>query len=82
MSDKFLNYTTPVTPIRAENIPSMVKNDEREKWIECLESYGTMKNHTYVVAKSSEHKVWERNPQIVIEETIKLYNQISNKTDQ
>jgi pimeloyl-ACP methyl ester carboxylesterase len=81
MRDKFLHYKTPVTLIRAENILSMVKDNEREKWIECLASYGTMENHTYVVAKNSEHKVWEKNPQIVIEETIKLYKQISGKMD-
>lgn len=81
MNDKFLNDNTPVTLIRAENILAMVKNHEKEKWINCLKSYGTMKNHTYVVAKNSEHKVWEKNPQVVFEEIVKLYNQVSNKTD-
>lgn len=79
MSDKFLNHKTPVTIIRAENILPMVKDNEKEKWINCLKLYGTMENHTYVVAKNSEHKIWEKNPQIVIEEIIKLYNKVSKK---
>lgn len=81
MSDKFLNYKTPVTLIRAENILPMVKDHEKEKWINCLKSYGTMENHTYVVAKNSDHKVWDKNPQIVIDEIVKLYKQVTNKMD-
>ncbi len=61
MSDKFLNHKIPVTLIRAENILPMVQDGEKEKWIECLRSYGTMPGHNYVLAKNADHKVWEKN---------------------
>ena len=32
-----------------------------------------MPNHNFVIAKNADHKVWERNPAIVIEEIVKLY---------
>jgi hypothetical protein len=76
MQDKFLTSTTPVTMIRAENIMSMVHENEKEKWIDCCKSFGTMPNHTYVVAKNAEHHVWQKNPQVVIEEVAKLYKKV------
>ena len=77
MSDKYLTSGTPATLICADNLLPIVKDNEKEKWIDCLKSFGEMANHRYVVAKNSEHKVWEKNPQIVIYEIIKLYRQVS-----
>jgi|SRR6185437_3917648 len=77
MSDKYLTSETPATLIRADNILPIVKDNEKEKWIDCLKSFGMMPNHRYVVAKNSEHKVWDKNPQIVIYEIIKLYRQVA-----
>ena len=73
MQDKFLSSKTPVTMIMAENIQPMIKEDEKEKWINCCKELGTMPNHNFVIAKNADHKVWERNPTIVIEEIVKLY---------
>jgi hypothetical protein len=79
MEDKFLNSKTPVTMIIAENIQPMIKEDEKEKWINCSKSFGTMPNHSYVVAKNADHKVWEKNPKVVIDEIVKLYRKVENK---
>lgn len=77
MKDKFLNSKTPVTMISAENIQAMIKENEKEKWINCSKAFGTMPNHTYIVAKNAEHKVWEKNPSVVIEQIVKLYKKVS-----
>lgn len=79
MEDKFLTSRTPVTMIRAENIQPMVKENEQEKWINCSNSFGTMRNHKYVLAKNADHKVWDKNPQVVIEEIVNLYKQVGTK---
>ena len=76
MQDKFLNSKTPVTMIMAENIQPMIKEDEKEKWINCCKAFGTMPNHNFVVAKNAEHKVWIKNLTIVIEEIVKLYKKV------
>lgn len=72
MEGKFLNSKTPVTLICAENIQPIIK--EKDKWIHCCENFGLMPNHRYVIAKNADHKVWEKNPSIVIEEIIKMYH--------
>ncbi len=77
MRDKYLTSATPATLIRAENILPIVKENEKEKWIHCLYTFGTMPNHRYVVAKDADHKVWDKNPKIVIDEIIKLYRQVA-----
>jgi len=76
MQDKFLNSKTPVTMIMAENIQPMVREDEKEKWINCCKELGTMHNHNFVIAKNADHKVWEKNPTIVIDEIVKLYKKV------
>lgn len=76
MADKFFNSSTPVTMIMAENIQPMIKNEERAKWIDCCKSFGTMPNHNFIMAKNADHKVWEKNPNVVINELVKLYNKV------
>ena len=79
MKNKFLNSKTLTTMISAENIQPMIKETEKEKWINCSKSFGTMTNHRYVVAKNADHKVWDKNPKIVIEEITNLYKRVENK---
>lgn len=79
MQDKYLTSRTPVTMIRAENIMDIIHPDEQAQWIECCRAFGTMPNHTYVVAKGADHHVWQKNPQVVITEVAKLYQQVKTK---
>lgn len=76
MQDKFFTSKTPVTMIMAENIQSMIKEEEREKWIDCCRNLGTMSKHNFVVAKNADHKIWEKNPTVVIDEILKLYRKV------
>lgn len=79
MKDKFLTSKTPTTMISAGNIQPMIKEDEREKWINCSKLFGTMQNHRYVVAKNADHKVWEKDPKVVIYEVVNLYKQAETR---
>ena len=79
MQDKYLDSKTPVTMIRAENIMDIIKPDEQAKWIDCCQSFGTMPNHTYVVAKNADHHVWQKNPEVVITEVTRLYQHVTEK---
>lgn len=76
MADKFLNSNTPVTMIMAENIQAMIKIEERGKWVHCCKSFGTMPNHNFIIAKNADHKVWEKNPNVVIDAVVKLYKKV------
>ncbi|KYG85039.1 hypothetical protein AWW67_17520 [Roseivirga seohaensis] len=67
----------PVTLIASEKIPAMVKQDEVDKWKECLKSFGSLPNHKYVLANGAGHKVWVDNPEIVINEVAALYKRIN-----
>ncbi len=77
MSDKFLNSKTKTVMISAENIQPMIKENEKEKWLNCSKLFGTMLNHKYVIAKNSDHKVWEKNPNLIIGEIVKLYKKVN-----
>jgi hypothetical protein len=79
MGDKFLNSKTSVTMISAENIQPMIKEDEKKKWTNCSKEFGTMVNHSYVIAKNADHKVWEKNPKVVVDEIVKLYRKVEKK---
>ena len=79
MTDKFLTSKTRTTMISAENIQPMIKENEKEKWINCSKSFGEMPNHRFVVAKNADHKVWDKNPGVVIEEVVNLYKQVVTK---
>jgi hypothetical protein len=76
MTDKFLSSKTPTTMIRAGNIQPMIQEEEKEKWINCSNSFGTMQNHRYVVAKNADHKVWEKNLKVVVDEVVNLYKRV------
>ena len=65
--------------ISAENIQPMIKENENKKWINCSKSFGTMPNHRYVIAKNADHKGWNKNAHVVIEEVVKLYNQVETE---
>ena len=73
MGDKFFSSKTPVTMIMAENIQSMIKSEEKEKWIACCRQFGRMPNHSFKIARNADHKVWLTNSEMVINEVIKLY---------
>ena len=77
MSDKFLTSQTRVTLIRAGHIQPMIKAAEQAKWLGCSESFGTMPNHRYVVAKDTDHRVWTKSPQLVIDEVVNLHRQVA-----
>jgi predicted alpha/beta hydrolase family esterase len=77
MSNKPLSEKIPITLIVAEKILPMVKENEVDKWKECFKSFGSLPNHKYVLAKESEHKVWEDNAQLVVNEIIKLYKEVN-----
>lgn len=79
MQDKFLNSKTPVTMIMAENVQSMINKNEMENWINCCKEFGTMPNHNFIIAKNADHKVWIKNPNIVIDEILKLYKTVKGK---
>ena len=79
MQDKFFTSKTPLTMICAENIMDIIHDNEKEKWIDCCKSLGTMPNYSYVVAKGADHHVWQKNPQVVIEEVSKLYKQVEGE---
>lgn len=76
MSKKFLPKKIPATLIAAEKIMSMVKEEEKESWISCLEAFGNANNHRYVLAKGAGHKVWKDDPTLVIYEIVNLYKSI------
>jgi hypothetical protein len=58
---------------------SSVRTGGEAKWIDCCKSFGTMANHTYVVAKNADHHVWQKNPDVVITEVTRLYQQVADK---
>ncbi|TBW26557.1 alpha/beta fold hydrolase [Gramella sp. KN1008] len=77
MSDKSLPNDLPVSIIAAENLPAMVKPHEAQKWRECLKSFGCGPNRNYILASNAEHKIWADQPEIVINEISKLYNEVN-----
>jgi len=79
MQDKFFTSKTPLTMIRAENIMDIIHENEKEQWIDCCKAIGSMPNHSYVVAKNADHHVWQKNPQVVIDEVSKLYKQVEGE---
>ena len=79
MKDKPMPEKIPVTLIAAEKILPMVKENEKDQWKKCLQEFGTLPNHHYVLAKASGHKVWYDDPQLVMNEIIKLYQTVEHK---
>ena len=77
MSKNPLTDKIPVTLIAAEKMSPMTKGDEAKTWKECLKSFGALPNHRYVLAKDAGHKVWEDDPEIVIDEVTALYERVN-----
>lgn len=79
MKDK--NYTPfiPATVIGADFPPQMVQGTEIAEWKNCLKTLGSQPNHNYVFAEKTKHKVWKDNPELVINEIVKLYKQVNIK---
>ena len=53
------------------------KGIDSTKWKDCQKSFGTLPNHKYVLAKNCEHYVFKDNPELVINEIVKLYRQVA-----
>lgn len=77
MSNKYIPSTIPLTLIVAENLPdstSLKTDEDRKNWVHCLKEFGNLPHHKYVLAKGADHKVWIKDPKIVVEEITKMYN--------
>lgn len=75
MEKKSFPPKIPVTVIGAENQVFLKTVTYKNEWRECVKAFGNLTNHTYVFAKNCGHTVWEDNPQLVINEIVKLYRQ-------
>ena len=82
MSERYIPNSIPLTLIVAELRKPTIQIGETEedmrKWENCLHSFGNLPNHKYVATSNTEHKVWEKAPDIVIEEISKLYLEVAN----
>lgn len=65
----------PATVIAAEKQPFLKTDAYKEEWRECVKNFGTLPQHSYVFAQNCGHTVWNDNPQLVINEIVKLYRQ-------
>ncbi len=83
IAEYMLNRPLPkdirATVIVAEEILPMVKAEEVQSWKDCLKSFGQTPKHRYVLAKGAGHKVWEKNPAIVVKEITRLYKKLRRK---
>jgi pimeloyl-ACP methyl ester carboxylesterase len=75
MEKKNFPSKIPATVIGAENQAFLKTEYYKTEWRRCIEDFGRLPNHTYVFAKKSGHTVWLENPQLVINEIIKMYRQ-------
>ncbi len=73
METKQFPAKIPATVIGAETQAFLRTNAYKNEWRECVKNFGTLPNHTYVFAKNSGHTVWADDPQLVIDEIVKLY---------
>lgn len=76
MLDKSLPAEIRATLIAAEEIHPMVKAKEVQIWKDCMRSFGQARKHRYVLAKGAGHKVWNKNPEIVVKEIARLYRKL------
>jgi len=83
MSDRYLSDRIPMTVIVAEHYKPTPQIGETEQDMSkrktCLKALGNLPNHTYVVAKGSDHKVWVKAPEVVVKEVAKLYKRIQEQ---
>lgn len=81
MSSRYLSSGVPVTLIVAENLPNentLKTARDRENWVTCLQEFGNLLNHKYVLAKQADHHVWRKQPELVVDEISSLYRQTNN----
>ena len=83
MEERYIPSSIPLTLIVAEshNPTPQIGDTENDmiNWEKCLKEFGNLPNHKYILAKETEHRVWEKNPQIVIDEIIDLYSKEAKK---
>lgn len=80
MAPRFLNSKVPLTLIVAENLPNentLRTSLDRVNYSNCLENYGHLPMHKYVLAKEADHHVWIKRPHLVIEEITQLYQAVT-----
>jgi len=80
MSTRFISNDIPLALIVAENIPNentLKTEEDKLNWVKCLEEFGNLPNHKYILAKNANHMVWKKNPKTVIEEITKLYLKVN-----
>jgi pimeloyl-ACP methyl ester carboxylesterase len=82
------NYENTNDLLRATTFPSRIpstiigsdfppyKGVDSVKWKSCIKSFGMLTNHTYVLGKNCGHYIFKDNPDLVINEIIKLYRQV------
>jgi predicted alpha/beta hydrolase family esterase len=79
--DSSLPTKIPATIIAAENPPQIVKENEKNEWINCLKALGELPNHSFVFATKCGHKVWKDNLELVTSEIAKLYKKIASNQE-
>jgi pimeloyl-ACP methyl ester carboxylesterase len=77
METKNFPSKIPATVIAAENQVFLKTDPYKKEWQQCVKTFGTLPNHTYVFAENCGHTVWADNPQLVINEIVRLYRQTS-----
>ena len=76
MQNQTLPKSIPVTVLIAEHPPAQFTEADKLKWKECLRSFGSSPNRTYILAKGAEHKIWSSSPALVIDSIVKLYKRV------
>jgi pimeloyl-ACP methyl ester carboxylesterase len=61
----------PTTVISSDFPP--YKGVDSISWKQCQVSFGTIKNHRYIIANNCGHYVFKDNPSLVINEIIRMY---------
>lgn len=77
METKNFPSKIPATVIASENQVFLKTDTYKNEWRECAKTFGTLPNHRYVFAKNCGHTVWADNPQLVVNEIVRLYRQTS-----
>ncbi len=79
MADRFISNSIPLTIIAADirkpSLPIGETEADMRNMTSCLEHLGRRPGNKYVLAKDTEHKVWEKSPDLVSQEIILLYKQ-------
>lgn len=68
----------PTTVIVADRPPNIAKTaQDIEHWKSCMQAFGSLPGHSYVLAKNTSHQVFKDNPDLVNTEIIKLYRRVN-----